>query len=1148
MRKTKFQRVTAFALALIFLLCAGLTVPVSADNATGNGGGSANEIKELLNAISYNDYIAIYSNEQDKENFVPVANGTITVPGKDGVVSSNIDLGSLTDEQRAALTEDQLKNYAYVETTGTFGGEKDVLYTPGLGTVTWTLDPSLPQYAALQNAGRYCIEIDYYPVANKSTSIERLFMVNNKVPFSEARYLTISKVWRNAYEFIVPAGESAQSYLDTVTAAGFQARAEVREGVTYIVFDAPFTWTSNASTVVDEQALRFFVSDIDNNEIRSSMNQAPEWCTYQFKDSNGFLQTPFEFVLGPGDDGKVTLTIEAVNEPIVIKEIRLVPPETLPSYTEYLNSYPNAEKGNGKIKIEAEYYSASSSQTIYPISDGTSAITSPASNAYTVLNTLGGDKWQSPGQWIEYTFKVDKTGMYKIATRFRQNILEGMYSSRILSLYGGDYNGVPFAEAARLRFNYSSDWQAGYLTDGTTEFEFYFEEGVEYTLRLEVSLGDMGEIVSRIQNALTSINNDYLNILKLTGATPDEDRDYNFSTIMPNVMRDMIIQKQELEAVSAILNETAGGKSTMTADLDTVARLLDTMGHSDDDVAKNLDQLKSKIGTLGTWLSDAKTQPLVLDYIVIQNETEELPRAKANFWEAFTYEISSFFQSFFRNYDRVGAMSEEEGEDTVEVWLATGRDQAQVVRGLLNNDFTPQYHVPVNLKLVAGGTLLPSILAGKGPDVYIGLAQGDIINYAIRGALEPIEGMPGFDEVAADFNESAMLVLGIEDKDGVHHVYGLPETQSFPMMFVRKDILADLNIDVPETWDDVKAAIPVLQANNMQIAMSKSVEIFLYQMGGELFADGGMRINLDSNVALEAFETMCDMFTMYSFPYQVDFANRFRTGEIPIGFADYTGTYNQLKVFATEIEGLWEFRPLPGYYVNGKLNNQSVSTVTAIAMITGCENKDGAWTFMRWHSGAQFQINYSNEMVAILGPSAKHPTANKQALASLPWTTEEYTQLKAQHDNLAAVPNYPGAYIISRYTNFAFLAAYNDKANPVTEMQSYINIINKEITRKRVEFELETLDYVGQTLAEKRMLEAENALKAAMEDSRYNEAAYKVTCDNVILLIDGYMTEDYASLRALADDLDGLNKDLFGTTAAKMRQAADALESYEAYK
>ncbi len=1147
MRKTKFQRVTAFVLALVFLLCAGL-VPVSASNAVGQTGGTASEMKELLNAISYKDYIALYSDSQDAENFVPVATKGVSVLGKEGVVSSNIDLDKLTAEQLAALTEEDRKNYAAVNTYDGIEG----LYVPGTGSVVWTLDTALEQYASLKNAGRYYLEIDYYAVANKSTSIERLFMINGKVPFSEARYLTISKNWQNTYEnasFEVPKDESADTYVATAKAAGFtDVKTEERDGKTYIIYTIPATWTPSNAAVVDDQVLRFFLQDIDKNEIRATLSQTPVWQTYQFKDSNGFVQTPFEFVVAPDEDGKVTLTLESVNEPMVISEIRLVPPTTLMSYADYAKQYENVATGTGKIKIEAEYYYASSSQTIYPVTDNTSAITSPASTKYTVLNTLGGDKWQSPGQWVSYKFKVDQTGMYKIATRFRQNILDGMYSSRILSLYGGSYNGVPFAEANRLRFNYSSDWQSGYLTDGTTEFEFYFEAGVEYTLRLEVSLGDMGDIVSRVQASLNSINNDYLNILKLTGADPDEDRDYGFSRVMPDVMRDMIIQKRELEAVSKLLNETAGVKSSMSADLDKVSRLLGVMGYSDDQVAKNLDQLKSYIGTLGTWLSNAKTQPLVLDYIVIQNENEDLPRAKANFWQSIVYEISSFFQSFFRNYDRVGAMSLEESEDTVEVWLAYGRDQAQVIRGLVNNDFTPQYHVPINLKLVSGGTLLPSILAGKGPDVYIGIGQGDIINYAIRGALEPIEDMPDFEEVTSDFNESAMMVLGIADKDNVYHCYGLPETQSFPMMFVRKDVLADLDIDVPETWDDVKAAIPVLQANNMLIGMAKNANMFIYQMGGELFADDGMRINLDSNVALEAFETMCDMFTMYSFPYKYDFANRFRTGEMPIGFADYTSTYNQLKVFATEIEGLWEFRPLPGYYIDGKLNNKSVSTVSAIAMITGCENKDGAWKFMRWHSGAQCQIDYSNEMVAILGPSAKHPTANRQALASLPWTTSEYTQLYAQFENLAAIPNYPGAYIVDRYTNFAFLAAFNNNANPVVELQSYINIINKEITRKRTEFELETLDYVGQTLAQKRMASAETKLKDAMEASAYNEAAYKATCDNALLVMEGYTTEDYASLRALADALEELNKDLFGSAAADMRSAADALESYEAYK
>ena len=139
------------------------------------------------------------------------------------------------------------------------------------------------------------------------------------------------------------------------------------------------------------------------------------------------------------------------------------------------------------------------------------------------------------------------------------------------------------------------------------------------------------------------------------------------------------------------------------------------------------------------------------------------------------------------------------------------------------------------------------------------------------------------------------MVLKIENEYGDIHCYGLPETQNFSMMFVREDILADLGIDIPKTWDDVKKAIPVLQAKNMEIGMHNDCKIFLYQNGGELFADNGMRINLGSNVALDSFTTMCDFFTMYSFPYKYDFANRFRTGEMPIGFASYTATYNQLR-------------------------------------------------------------------------------------------------------------------------------------------------------------------------------------------------------------------------------------------------------------
>ena len=1138
MRKTKIQRVTAFVLAFVFLLVGTFGVSAAQVVEESTTSDSLSKIKELLNSVPYKSYIeenADVKRAQSQVVIDAVKNFTFTMAD-----------GTVYNQDNAPDTDTVAHKAEYDGVTG--------LYLPGNGTVSWTTDE-------IKEAAKYSISIEYYPVQNKSTSIERIFMINGSVPFAEARFLTISKVWANVYTdgaFLLPEGESVDSYVSKAKEMGISAYPEERTDGMYIVYKMPDVWTKDISALVDEQTIRFFTIDIDKNELRASLVQAPEWTTYEFRDSNGFYQESFEFVVTPDEDGNVTLSLEAVNEPIAIKSITLKPHEDMMSYEDYIKQYADAPEGKDKIKIEAEYFSNASTQTIYPIEDKSSAINSPSAADRAVLNTVGGEKWQGAGQWISYQFTVESSGLYEIATRFRQNILDGMYVSRTLSIYSdstvsegedGYYNGIPFAEAANLQFGFSDAWQSSSLNDGDYDgFEFYFKEGVVYTLKFDVTLGSMGEIVNTVQETLDSINTDYLNIIKLTGSSPDDNRDYGFNRVLPDTMIDLIIQSRTLTDVAEELAAIAGNKSSMTATLEKIARVLHTMGTDENQVAKNLDQLKTNIGSLGTWLGDAKTQPLMIDYIVIQPESEDAPEAEAGFWKGLVFELTKFWKSFFRNYDRMGSLEEiEEGEAT-EVWLATGRDQSQVLRSLINNDFTPNTGIAVDLKLVAAGTLLPSILSRRGPDVYIGLDQGTIINYAIRGALLPVDDQEDFEEAIKEFNEPAMIVLGIENSEGEFHYYGLPETQGFNMMFVRKDVLANLDIEIPRTWDDVLEAIPVLQANNMMIGMHTDYKIFLYQMGGELYADNGMRINLDSNVGLEAFDTMCSMFTMYSFPYQYDFANRFRTGEMPIGFASYTATYHQLKVFATEIEGLWGFYPMPGYEdENGDINNVSVSTVSAISLITGCEDKEAGWEFMKWHSGAKCQVDYSNEMVAIMGPSAKHSTANLNALESMPWTTEEYKQLSLQFNKLASIPNYPGSYIIDRYTNFAFLAAFNENADPVTELQGYITTINKEITRKRQEFELETLDYIGQTLAEKRMLEAIDILEEIKESSSYS-SSYDIAYNRAINAMEKGNTEDFGALRAAADELAAANETLFADAVKCIRSAANSLETYEAYK
>ena len=1105
MNRTKIQRLTALLLCLIFV-ASSFSVNVFAADSTGsstnasqsNSASAANtgigfdteEMLELLNAISYREYIQEYADVKRADGVIVVdAIENVNVEKTDIDVASNID---------------------------TFDGVKALL-TPGTGEVSWTV--TVPETA------KYTVKIVCYALDDgKVNSVERIFKINGKVPFSEARYLNIKKNWVNEYVDAIYMGDENESVL--------KARADeigLEHGVDAsgnLIFVYPDVWTSDIVEFCEEYEIRFMKLDINKNELRPTAYQCPTWTEYVIDDSTGYYTDAFEFVLFEGEN---TISLEGKNAPMAIKEIVLIPAERMDTYEEYLAKHADKPAGSGKVKLEGEYFVSASDKTIYPVEEAASAATSPHDPSRTLLNIVGGEKWQTAGQTVSYKFRVDASGMYDIVTRFRQNVLDGMFVNRSLAIYSegiaegedGYYNGAPFEEAKKLTYNYNDEWQMTQATDGEQNFSFYFAEGVTYTIVFEVALGDMGEVINTIQECLNAINSDYLSIIQLTGATPDAYRNYGFSRIMPDVLIDMVKQAYVLNyesddeskwGVAQQLTALAGQKSSSVGTLQKISDLLLTMGRDEDEIARQLSRLKSYIGTLGSFLSSAKTQPLEIDYILIQPAGTETPSADANFFQSTIHEISRFYYSFSRDFDNMGALSENDNA-SIEVWIATGRDQSQVKRNLLNNQFTPSTGIAVDLKLVAGGTLLPSILAKQGPDVYHGLDQGTIINYAIRSAVLPIDGFEDFEEVITSFNEAAMIVLGIEDSEGDMHYYGLPEGQSFPMMYVRLDVLADLGLSIPETWDDLMATIPVLQSKKMEIGLSTDTTIHLYQMGGTLFADNGMRINLDSQVGLAAFTKMCNMFTKYGFPYSYEAANRFRTGEMPIIISDYTGLYNQLKVFATEIEGLWAMVPVPGIrQEDGTINNCAISGVSATVQVAGGDgNRDDAWEYMKWFTGDECQVGYANEMVALLGPSAKYATANIKALESMPWTTEEYARIKVQFDNLASIPNYPGSYIISRYTEFAFLAAYNEGADPAQELLGHISTINKEITRKRLEFGLETLE-VGQTLASKRLGQA----KAAAEELMSRNSSYETIVDRVLSAV---KSDDSIMLNTVADEV-----------------------------
>ena len=309
---------------------------------------------------------------------------------------------------------------------------------------------------------------------------------------------------------------------------------------------------------------------------------------------------------------------------MVIGSIELVPYKKAASYKEYvdqLTSQGASKVTSGSYKIQAEYPSATSENTIYATNDRTSFITEPQDASKLYLNVIGGnggEKWQTVGQWVRYTVNVEKSGFYQVSMRFKQSVNEGIFSSRTVKiatasmLAAGKNAEIPFYEAQYMQFNYSDDWQTSALSDGKKTYMFYFEEGENY-LELHASLGNMADILRRVEDTMKTVNDIYLKILMITGTEPDANRDYGFYRVMPNEVDELLNQADNLYDIAKQIEKVTGTTGSNIATLEKIARLLERMGSKESNIAKNIGNLKENLGTLGTWLQTATNQPLEID-------------------------------------------------------------------------------------------------------------------------------------------------------------------------------------------------------------------------------------------------------------------------------------------------------------------------------------------------------------------------------------------------------------------------------------------------------------------------------------------------------------------------------------------------------
>lgn len=781
-----------------------------------------------------------------------------------------------------------------------------------------------------------------------------------------------------------------------------------------------------------------------------------QWQNTLVSDSTSYTGQAIRFALSAGEH---EITIRASGG-LVLGEISLQGEEKLKAYSELLEEYTQLgyEKAEGEdvfVTIQAEDTRTKSDRTLYPVYDRSNAATYPNSPTQLRRNIIGGDAWSDAGMWISYCVNVDKAGLYCLSIKYRQNDKLGMAVGRNIYINGS----IPCAEFQNVMFPYSSKWQQFTLGDGEEPYYIYLHEG-ENTVTFEATLAAFSDILLEVSDVNTEMNSLYRRIIMVTSSNPDTYQDYFLDREIPDISQRFADLSQRLSRLSGEFEAANGGNSDKSAILLRVSERMQKFAEDVDEIPNSLTAFRDDISVISNWLMECREQPLEMDSFTFHSQDYELPSANGTFWQRLKFGIQRFFASFSDDYQTLEDYDSDSAE-TITVWVNSGRDQAQIIKDM-SMEFTAETGVNVNVNIVQGG-LIEATLAGIGPDIAIDCPRGQPVNLASRNALADLTQFPGFEEVASRFSDDAMVPYSYDGG-----VYALPLTQTFLVTFYRTDILAEMDIEVPQTWDELLAASAKLQRNNMTIGLpysaisaSGAVDIgvgakdlyptLLMQYGGDYYNEDLTATELDTSAALEAFKTWTSFYTQYSFPLSYDFNSRFRTGEMPIAIAPFT-MYGTLSAAAPEIRGQWEMVLMPGTVNDsGTIDRSGGMSGTSIVMMRDAKNKDACWEYMRWFTDTQTQIDYGTRLENLMGPAARLASANLEAFRALNWSSEELAVLDGQRSAVREIPELPGGYYTSRCIDNAFRSVIYQHENERIALEEANDTINRELERKREE-------------------------------------------------------------------------------------------------
>lgn len=801
----------------------------------------------------------------------------------------------------------------------------------------------------------------------------------------------------------------------------------------------PRSWADASEPRVDNQG----------NHVRPRQIERPQWRFVGIDDPEGLYSQPLLFALSAGEH---TLRFVAVREPVAIARIEVRSPRILRPYAQSNRSAPQ-RSAEQRVKIQAESVLSKSDPTVRREYSNDLAVEPPAGTSR-VLNVLGGSRWRRGNQRVTWEVQIPADGRYRLGMSVLQSSGQGLPAIRTLEIDGE----IPFAEAAEIQIPYENRRQY-FVFGGDEPYELYLEAGT-HTLSLTVHVGPVRSVIDAIERTVRDISELQRRIILITGVNPDPNREWDrLPELIPSMVPSLIEYADRLSEQAELLKGLADGKrpASINTLLQASVQFRD-LAEEVDSIPYRIEDLSSTLTGLVNWLISLREHELEIDYLALEPPGAPVPRVHAGFFQRIAAAVNAFLLSFRRDYTGIGDVYEEKAR-VVNVWIARGREWVEIIKEMADETFTADTGIGVNTNILPAGAqqaILLNTAAGTVPDAILGLDPTLPVDYGIRGALADLNQFEDYSEVSARFRPGALIPFHFRGAD-----YAIPENQNFSMLYYRTDIMEELGLAPPETWDEVYEILPTLQANGMDFfyagvsAVPGQVHAgllpFLLQRGGEFYTDDQLSA-LDEPVALTAFRQWTDLYTSWKLPAVANFFNRFRTGEMPIGVSDYA-TYLQLQTGAPEIRGWWSMSPIPGIRRDdGMVDRSAGGAGEAAAIFTSGDAQQDAWEFLKWWTSTPTQARFGEELEALIGVEARWNTANIDAMMQLPWPAEDIQAIMEQWQWFREQPIVLGGYFTQRHVQFAWTRVVLQGENPRAALELAHIEINRELRRKQLEF------------------------------------------------------------------------------------------------